>query len=194
MTTITRKTTTGRKITAAEFWAMPEDPGHRYELVDGDLIDMDGAPRHGSITGEIHLLLRLHIVATGLPLTAGVATGFRMSPHTLRFPDVHVTTWARMAAYDEDAGGFPHFAPDVAIEVISPGNRPADLERKIAEYFANGTRVVWLAYPGERIVTVRRPGMPEQVYAGDAMLYGAPEIPGFACRVSEIFAVLDRQP
>ncbi len=196
MTTITRKitTTTGRKITAAEFWAMPEDPGHRYELVDGELIDMDGAPRHGSITGEIHLLLRLHIVATGLPLTAGVATGFQMSPHTLRFPDVHVTTWTRMAAYDEDAGGFPHFAPDVSVEVISPGNRPADLERKIAEYFANGTRVVWLAYPGERIVTVRRPGIPEQVYAGDAMLYGEPEIPGFACRVSEIFAVLDRQP
>ena len=196
MTTITRKitATTGRKITAAEFWAMPEDPGHRYELVDGELIDMDGAPRHGNVAAEIAWLFKAYVKNAALPMEVGVSTGFQMTPYTLRFPDVHVTTWARMAAYDEDAGGFPHFAPDVAIEVISPGNRPADLERKIAEYFANGTRVVWLAYPGERIVTVRRPGMPEQVYAGDAMLYGAPEIPGFACRVSEIFAVLDRQP
>ena len=194
MTTITRKIATGRKITVAEFWAMAADPGHRYELVDGELIDMDGAPRHGSITGEIYLLLRLHIGATGLPLTAGVATGFQMSPHTLRFPDVHVTTWARMAAYDEDAGGFPHFAPDVAIEVVSPSNTPTELSRKTAEYFANGARAVWIADPGPRTVAIRRAGMPEQVYGGDAMLYGAPEIPGFACRVSEIFAVLNRQP
>ena len=193
MTTITRKTTTGRKITVAEFWAISDDPGHRYELVDGELIDMDGASRHGRITIRIGRLLEDHINRNELPLDVGVATGFQMSPHTLRFPDVHVTTWARMAAYDEDAGGFPHFAPDVAIEVVSPSNTPAALSRKTAEYFANGASAVWIADPGPRIVTVRRPGMPEQVYGGDAMLYGEPEIPGFACRVSEIFAVLDRR-
>ena len=178
MTTITQT----RKITAAEFWTVA-DSGHRYELVDGELMDMDGAPPHGSITGEIYLLLRLHVRATG----------FQMSPYTLRFPDVHVTTWERMAAYDEDAGGFPHFAPDVAIEVVSPSNTPAELDRKTAEYFANGARAVWIAYPVPRTVAIRRPGRPEQVYQGDAMLYGDPEIPGFACRVSEIFAVLDRR-
>ena len=187
MTTITQT----RKITAAEFWAMPDDPGHRYELVDGELIDMDGALPHGSITGEIYLLLRLHIRATGLPLTAGVSTGFQMSPYTLRFPDVHVTTWTRMAAYDADAGGFPRFAPDVAIEVVSPSNTSAEMDRKTAEYFANGARAVWIADPGPRTVAIRRPGMSEQIYQGDAMLYGEPEIAGFACRVSEIFAVLD---
>ncbi len=193
MTTITRKTTTGRKITVAEFWAMSEAPGHRYELVDGELIDMDGAPRHGRMTGHIFRLIDDHVARAGLSMDVGVATGFQMSPHNLRFPDVHVTTWTRMAAYDEDAGGFPHFAPDVAIEVVSPSNTPAELDRKTAEYFANGASAVWIADPGPRIVAVRRPGMPEQVYAGDAMLYGDPEIPGFACRVSEIFAVLDRR-
>ena len=96
--TITRKTTTPRKITAAEFWAMPDDPGHRYELVDGELIDMDGAPRHARMTGHIFSLIDDHIARARLPLDTGVAGGFQMSPHTLRFPDVHVTTWARMAA------------------------------------------------------------------------------------------------
>ena len=194
MVTAIRKTTTKRKITAAEFWAMPEDPGHRYELVDGELIDMDGAPLHGEISGEIYLLLKLHIRATGLPLRVGVCTGFQMSPRTLRFPDVHVTTRERMAAYDEVAGGFPRFAPDVAIEVVSPSNTPAEMDRKTAEYFANGARAVWLAYPIPRTVTIRRPGMPEQILRDDAILHGDPEIPGFACRVSEIFAVLDWPP
>ena len=190
MTTITQT----RKITAAEFWAMPDDPGHRYELVDGELMDMDGAPRHGNIAAEIAWIFKTHVKNAALPLEVGVSTGFQMSPHTLRFPDVHVTTWERMAAYDADAGGFPHFAPDVAIEVVSPSNTPAEMDRKTAEYFANGARAVWIADPGPRTVAIRRPGRPEQVYRGDAMLYGDPEIPGFACRVSEIFAVLDRQP
>ena len=189
MTTITQT----RKITAAEFWAMPDDPGHRYELVDGELMDMDGLPWHGIITVEIGVLLVTHIENAKLPLDVGIATGFQMSPYTLRFPDVHVTTWERMAAYDEDAGGFPHFAPDVAIEVVSRSNTPAALARKTAEYFANGAREVWIADPVPRTVAIRRPGRPEQIYHGDAMLYGDPEIPGFACRVSEIFAVLDRR-
>ncbi len=181
-----------RKITAQEFWAMPEDPGHRYELVDGELVDMDGAPIHGRVTGHLHLLLGNHIIATGLPLDAGVNTGFQMSPYTLRFPDVHVTTWERMAAYDEDAGGFPRFAPDVAIEVVSPSNTPAALARKTGEYFANGASAVWIANPANRTMAIRRPGVPEQVFGPGDTLSGEPEIPGFACHVADIFAVLDR--
>ncbi len=183
-----------RKITAQEFWAMPEDPGHRYELVDGELVDMDGAPIHGRVTVHLGTLLDNHISATGLPLDVGVNTGFQMSPYTLRFPDVHVTTWERMAAYDEDAGGFPHFAPDVAIEVVSPSNTPAALARKTGEYFANGASAVWIANPANRTMAIRRPGAPEQFFGPGDTLSGEPEIPGFACPVADIFAVLDRRP
>ena len=182
-----------RKITVAEFEAMAEDSGHRYELVDGELVDMDGAPRHGIIVAECTWLLKTHVRAAGLPLDVGTSTGFQMGIHTLRFPDVHVTSWARLEAYDEAAGGFPHFAPDIAIEVVSPSNTPGELGRKTAEYFANGTRAVWVVDPETRTVVIRRPGLPEQVLRGDDMLYGDPEIPGFACRVSDIFAVLDRR-
>ena len=185
-------TTKTRKITVAELWAMPDDPGHRYELVDGELVDMDGAPPHGMVTGEIYLLIRLHIVRAGLPLDVGVSTGFQMNPHTLRVPDVQVTTWERMEGYYEAAGGWPKFAPDVAIEVVSPSNTPAALARKTEEYFANGTQAVWIADAGPRTVAIRRPGQSERIFGPDDMLYGDPEIPGFACAVADIFAVLDR--
>ena len=185
-------TTQAHKITVAEFRAMPEILGHRYELVDGELIDMDGAPKHGAVTGEIYLLIRLHIRRSGLSLVVGVSTGFRMSPDTLRFPDVHVTHRVRMAEYNDNAGGFPDFAPDVAIEVASPTNTPADLERKTEEYFANGTRAVWIADPVPRTVAIRRPGQPEQVFGVGDLLSGEPEIPGFACAVADIFAALDQ--
>ena len=187
-------TTQTRKITVAEFWEMPEDPGHRYELVDGELVDMDGAPRHGRMTGHIYSLVNYHIVEAGLPLDAGVNTGFQMDAYTLRVPDVHVTSWERMSTYDEDAGGWPQFAPDVAIEVVSPSNTPSELARKTAEYFANGTRAVWIVDPAPRTVAVRRPDGSERVFTTDAVLSGDPEIPGFECAVGDIFAVLDRRP
>jgi Uma2 family endonuclease len=182
-----------RKITVEEFWAMPEDSGHRYELVDGELVDMDGAPPHGRMTGEIYLLLRLHVSNAGLPLDVGVTTGFAMGGHTLRFPDVHVTRWERMAEYDEDAGGWPRFAPDVAIEVVSPSNTSSELALKAREYFVNGAAAMWIVDPDPRAVTIRRPGAADVVFGSDDVMTGEPEIPGFSCAVADIFAVLDRK-
>ena len=186
--------TNTRKITVEEFEAMAADPGHRYELVDGELVDIDGKPRHGAVTGEICHLLRGHIGRNHLRFDIGVNTGFQMDPFTLRFPDVHVTSWERMAEYDESAPGWPGFAPDVAIEVVSAGNTPAELARKAREYFANGTRSMWIADPGPRTVVIRRPNAAEQLFSMGAILSGEPEIPGFSCPVADIFAVLDRNP
>ena len=185
-------TTRTYKITAEQFEAMPEDPGHRYELVDGELVDMDGAPRHGRMIRHVGSLLANYVDGAGLPLDVGVCVGFQMNPYTLRFPDIHVTSWERMATYDEDAGGFPHFAPDVAIEVVSPSNTPAELARKTEEYFANGARAVWIADPGDRTVRIRRPGAVELALGPSDILSGDPELPGFSCAVSAIFAALDR--
>ena len=185
-------TTRVRKITVAEFWEMAADPGHRYELVDGELIDMDGAPRHGRMTGHLYTLISGHIIREQLPLDVGATTGFAMGGYTLRFPDVHVTTWERMAEYDEESGGWPHFAPDVAIEVVSPSNTPAELDRKTSEYFANGALAMWIADPGLRTVAIRRPGVAEQVLGVGDILSGEPEIPGFSCPIADVFAVLDR--
>ena len=184
-------TTHTRKITVAEFRAMPDDPAHRYELVDGELVDRDGTPQHSIVGAGFAWLLRTHVRNAGLRLHVGISGGFQINAHTLRFPDVHVTTWERMAAYSESEGAWPHFAPDVAIEVVSASNTPAALARKTAEYFAGGTRAVWIADPNPRTVAIRRPGIPEQVLASDDMLSGDPEIPGFACPVAAIFAVLE---
>ena len=187
-------TTQTRKITVAEFWEMPEDPGHRYELVDGELVDMDGTPRHGLVATQLSRLIGNHVSDESLPLHVGGTTGFQMNPETLRFPDVHVTSWERMAAYDESEGAWPRFGPEVAIEVVSPSNTPAALARKTAEYFANGTEAVWIADPDPRTVSIRRPDDTERVYGVGDTLSGEPEIPGFECAVADIFTVLDRLP
>ena len=186
-------TTQTRKITVAEFRETAGE-SHRYELVDGELVDIGRTPTRGTMTGAIGALLLNHVTERSLARFVGVSTGFAMGEHTLRFPDVQVTSWERMAAYDEDAGGWPTFAPDVAIEVVSPGNTPAELARKAEEYFANGARAMWIADPVPRTVTIRRPGAMDQVFGIGDELTGDPEIPGFSCLVDDVFAVLDRRP
>lgn len=183
-----------RKISVEEFWAMPDDPGHRYELVDGELVDMDGAPRHGRLTGHIYSLMDSHIAVARLPFDVGVSTGFQMDVFTLRFPGVHVTSWERMAAYDEEAGGWPKFAPEVAVEVVSPSNIHVALALKAREYFHNGALAMWIVNPETRTVTIRRPGAEDNIFASGEIVDGGPEIPGFSCAVAEVFAVLDRMP
>ena len=69
-------TTQTRKITVDEFWEMAADPGHRYELVDGELFDMDGASRHGRVTVWIGSILSGCIQDNDLPFDVGVCTGF----------------------------------------------------------------------------------------------------------------------
>ena len=186
-------TTKTRKITAAEFWAMPGED-HRYELVDGVLSEIGRTPIRGMLTGEIGALVLGHVSEAGLPISVGIASGFQIDDYNLRFPDVHVTAHRRMEAYDKAEGPWPHFAPDVAVEVVSHNNTPIQLARKAAEYFANGAQAVWIADPVPRTVAIRRPGAAEQVFGVDDVLSGEPEIPGFTCAVAEIFAVLDRMP
>lgn len=186
-------TTKTRKITVAEFCEMPGGD-HRYELVDGNLSEIGRTPRRGILTGEIGGLILNHVQASGLPLMVGVAAGFQIDTYNLRFPDVQVTAYERMAAYDVSEGPWPHFTPDVAIEVVSRNNAIERIARKTEEYFANGTQAVWIADPGPRTVAICRPGQPERVFGSDDMLYGDPEIPGFACAVADVFAAPDRAP
>lgn len=171
---------------------MQEDPGRRYELVDGELVDLGGTMVHGIVTSRIGSLLLGHVEDADLPWFVGIGAGFKVNGYTVRLVDVSAMQLARMTGYNEDADGFPDFAPDVAVEVVAQGNEPEKVERKTAEYLALGTRAVWIADPIPRTVTIRRSGAAEQIFDIDDMLSGEPEIPGFSCAVADIFTVLDR--
>jgi Uma2 family endonuclease len=80
------------------------------------------------------------------------------------------------------------FAPDLAVEVISPSNTPEEMKRKLQDYFDAGVRLVWYVYPDPPEVHVfRSPEQPVVLRPTDT-LSGEDLLPGFQIEVKRIFA------
>jgi Uma2 family endonuclease len=78
-------------------------------------------------------------------------------------------------------------APDLAVEVTSPGNTPAALDAKIREYLAAGARAVWVIDPPGRTLTVHRPDHVPVTLSEADTVDGGSAVPGFHLPVREIF-------
>ncbi len=108
---------------------MPDD-GFRYELVQGELRQMNPAGNvHGRVTMSVAWRLAHYVDENRLGTVYAAETGFRLSsnPDTVRAPDVAFVSRARVEAVGEVEGFWPE-APDLAIEVVSPGDSFAEVE------------------------------------------------------------------
>ena len=175
-------------ITAEELFELPDDGG-RCELVKGEIIRMapTGA-EHGVVTARIGHLIQEFALAHDLGLCCGAETGFilQRDPDVVRAPDAAFVATARIPEAGVPSGYWP-FAPDLAVEVVSPSDRLADVHVKIAEYFAAGTRLVWLVEPETRMVHVYRSQQQVEVLGTGDVLEGGDVLPGFQCPVRRLF-------
>jgi len=113
--------------------------------------------------------------------------GFLLSrnPDTVRGPDVSFVRADRFNA--EEAGrGYFRGAPDLAIEILSPSNRPGETHAKVADYLAAGARLVWVIDPAQRIVSVYRSLLSPRRIAADGVLNGEDVLPGFSFPIVDV--------
>jgi Uma2 family endonuclease len=159
---------------------------HRYELWDGELWRMSPTKkRHGRGTTRIlaHLLRFLEANPIGSPYAGEV--GFRVGPRRLVCPDVAYVCTERDAPVDDDE--FFPYAPDLAVEILSPDNTRPKVRRKARAYLANGGRLVWAIDVRRRRVIVYRPSAEPQILREEAFLDGEDVLPGFTVRIAELF-------
>jgi Uma2 family endonuclease len=183
-----RMSDAARLVTAEEFERYPDD-NYRYELVEGHVVRMNPpGSRHGHLASNISALLSGHVKKHGLGVVM-VESGFTLArnPDTVRGPDVSVVRRERIPP-----PGLPHGfwqgAPDLAVEVLSPGNRGRALRTKISDYLAKGVIVVVVIDPDKENVTVhRRLAAPRTLGSGDELNL-EDVIENFRCPVGEIFA------
>jgi Uma2 family endonuclease len=174
------------------------DPDLPHELWHGVLhAVMPASGTHGVAVSRLSFTLGQHVYAHDLGELFSESTGFLLErgPDTLLCPDVAFVAKGRLAA-GVLRRSFPEIAPDLAVEVLSPGDRPAEVRAKVAEYLRLGVRCVWVFDLWARRVQVHTPGEgPDRRIAsaelgeGD-VLDGGDVLPGFHQPLAELFRAL----
>lgn len=182
--------TATRKLMAAEEAAQLSTVNRRFELVKGEYIAMAPASaKHGVVTLTIGSMLKDYVRKNKLGLTFAAETGFILArnPDTVRGADASFISASRIPPEGVPETGYWPLAPDLAVEVVSPGDASDAVQEKVEEYINAGTRLVWVVYPKKLRVMVYRSLSEVKVLREEDTLSGEDVLPGFTCKVREIF-------
>ncbi|MCG2683813.1 MAG: Uma2 family endonuclease [Planctomycetales bacterium] len=175
-------------ITTAEELLHAPELG-RCELVRGDLMMMSPAGfEHGRIVSRLCYRIERFVEQHGLGVVTGAETGFHIArnPDTVRAPDVGFVRMERLP--ETTVSGFFDGPPDLAVEVLSPDDRPRAVAAKVEDWLTAGCLTVWVVDPAKRVVTVQRRGADPRVFDASTELDGEDALPGFRVAVAEIFS------
>jgi Uma2 family endonuclease len=176
-----------KQWTDEEFMALSED-GHRYELVNGVLADMgNSGMEHGGIGSFLGGLLAIHVRQLKLGCVCDSSTAFTLKNGNKRSPDVSFVDKERLKGLKRPPRGFFQGSPDLAVEILSPGNTVEEIHEKIVEYFANDTRLVWVIHPDEKYVLVYHSPEPDRFLRSNDQLEGEDVVAGFSMLVADLF-------
>lgn len=173
-------------MTAEELRDLANEP-FRHELIKGELLTMP-LPKlqHARVCANLTMLLLQHVRANHLGEVYAEA-GFKLesNPDTVLGPDVSFVNEARTEKRGDD---YYSGSPDLAVEVLSPGDRIGKIEQKVNLWLQAGARSVWLINPRHRTVEVVSANGERRIFRDTDELADDDTVPGFRVAVSEIFA------
>ena len=161
-----------------------------YELVDGELMERNMGAVSSWVAGRVLVLLSAVVEGDKLGWVLGADASYQCFGDDLdrvRKPDVSFICRGRLPD-EELPQGHVKLAPDLAVEVVSPNDRYLEVQAKVVEYLTAGVRLVWVIDPDNRTVTIRalEADQPMELREHDE-LTGGDVLPGFRCRVSDLF-------
>ena len=162
------------------------------ELVDGVLVEKQSGYDESLLAGWVGALLNVHVVPRKLGWVSGAGGAMRILPGQVRMPAVGFVSREHAPGGRRPRGPIADLSPDLAVEVLSASNTVAEMDRKRREYFAGGTRLVWVVDPVARTVAVyTSPEAPSAVLDQHGTLDGGDVLPGFTLDLHALFARLD---
>lgn len=181
-------TTTTTYLTAEDLWHMPGD--EPWELWEGELRKVPSAGGTASgFAAWIGALILIFVRPRGLGWVTGADGSYIIltDPDTVVVPDAAFVRWDRLPGRRVPDGFIP-VPPDLAVEVISPTDRPGDIAKKQDLYRRAGVPLVWWVDPKRQTVAVYRDGVLAGEFGEGDEVDGGDVLPGFRVAVAEIFA------
>ena len=160
------------------------------ELVDGVLVEKVMGFDESRLALEIGTILVEFLRRHDLGVAAGADGMMRLRKGLVRIPDVSFVRWEHLP---EAYGPIPPIAPDLAIEVLSPSNTEKEMERKLREYFAAGTSLVWTFDLKSQTVTVYDNDGKSFVLDTSGSLDGGDLLPGLVIPLGDLFQRVSRR-
>ena len=182
MTTVSNKL-----MTADELLKMPKVDGRRFELIRGVLIEkMPTGDPHGESVSLTGYALTHYVRSNRYGVVRSGEPGYRLDrdPDTVRAPDV---AWFAPGRLSRGAGGFPEIAPDLAVEIKSPGNSWPEMAAKAYMWPCYGSQQVWVGDPETISVRIYRANAAPVTLGADDILDGSDLLPGFSVPVRDLF-------
>src|SRR4051794_32987294 len=134
--------------TEADLLAALEAPRKRLcELIDGVLVEKPMGYTESLLASYFIELLNAFVRPRNLGLVTAPDGTIRLWPGRVRLPDVAFFAWDRLPGRQRSREPIPTVAPDLAVEILSPSNTPAEMRLKREDYFAAGVRLVWEVDP-----------------------------------------------
>ncbi len=173
-------------MTAEDLMANPV-PNKCTELVAGQILVREPPGyRHGDVAARLIIAIGMHVKAHALGRVLAAETGFTLfrNPDTVRAPDVAFIRSERVPT--NAPKGYPEFAPDLAVEVLSPSDRAGKVLAKVGDWIDAGTRLVWIVDPERRVARVYRADGTQATLTATDTLDGEDVLPGFSALLSEL--------
>jgi Uma2 family endonuclease len=167
--------------------AMPDEG--RFELIGGQLVERNMGAKSSYIASRLNRLLGLVVDPGRIGLLFQSDCGFQIfpdDPNRVRYADCSFIRSGRLPG-DKPPDGHCHIAPDLVIEAVSPNDTAHELEAKVQEWLQAGVRLVWVAYPDTHTIHIFRADGSTARLRKEDELTGDEVLPGFKCRVADIF-------
>lgn len=167
--------------------------GRLFELVDGVLVQKGMGLLESFLASYLSALLHAFIHPRKLGIIAGEGGMLKLSSGLVRIPDISFISWDRIPGRKVTTQPIPKLAPNLAVEVLSASNTPAEMKRKRREYFKAGVLLIWIIDPEKRTVMVYTSVKNVRTLTEKDTLDGGDVLPGFTLALADLFAQLDTQ-
>ncbi len=175
-------------LTIEQFERLPKPEVGSYELDQGELIYVSPNDlRHNRVRDKLYMPLREFVSRQGLG-EATAETLFEFAPGTVRAPDIAFMAADQIRNVNPD--GVLRLVPRLVVEVLSPGNTPDEMARKIQLYKNAGVAAIWILDAAARKADIHKGNSVHTLstLSGDDVLSDPQILPGFSIVLSSLFA------